>query len=102
MAKRLYVGGLPYATTDADLKDLFSEGGAVVESASIIMDKISGRSKGFGFVQMASDEEADAAIAKLNGMDYGGRKLTVNEARPLEERPRNNDDRRPSGNNRSW
>jgi cold-inducible RNA-binding protein len=99
MAKRLYVGGLPYSTTDAELKELFAGAGSV-ESASIIMDKVSGRSKGFGFVQMSTDAEADAAIDKFNGQDFGGRSLTVNEARPLEERPRR-DDRRQAGN-RSW
>lgn len=89
MAKKLYVGGLPYATTDDELKDAFSQAGSVV-SATIIMDKMSGRSKGFGFVEMSSDEEAQAGIDLWNGKDFGGRKLTVNEARPMEERPRNN------------
>ncbi len=89
MAKKLYVGGLPYSTTDAELKDAFSQAGAV-ESAVIIMDKMSGRSKGFGFVEMTSDEEAQKAIEMWNGKDFGGRNLTVNEARPMEERPRGN------------
>ncbi len=87
MAKKLYVGGLPYATTDAELKDAFSKAGAV-DSAVIIMDKMSGRSKGFGFVEMSSDEDAQKAIEMMNGKDFGGRTLTVNEARPMEERPR--------------
>lgn len=87
MAKKLYVGGLPYATTDAELKDAFSQCGAV-DSAVIIMDKMSGRSKGFGFVEMSSDEDAQKAIDQWNGKDFGGRTLTVNEARPMEERPR--------------
>ncbi len=87
MAKKLYVGGLPYSTTDAELKDAFSQAGTV-ESAVIIMDKMSGRSKGFGFVEMSSDEEAQKAIEMWNGKDFGGRSLTVNEARPMEERPR--------------
>jgi len=87
MAKKLYVGGLPYSTTDAELKDAFAQAGAV-ESAVIIMDKMSGRSKGFGFVEMSSDEEAQKAIEQWNGKDFGGRTLTVNEARPMEERPR--------------
>ena len=87
MAKKLYVGGLPYATTDSELKDAFSAAGAV-ESAVIIMDKMSGRSKGFGFVEMSSDEEAQKAIEMMNGKDFGGRTLTVNEARPMEDRPR--------------
>jgi len=89
MAKKLYVGGLPYSTTDAELKDAFAQAGAV-ESAVIIMDKMSGRSKGFGFVEMSSDEEAQKAIELWNGKDFGGRSLTVNEARPMEERPRGN------------
>ncbi len=89
MAKKLYVGGLPYATTDEELKEAFSQSGSV-DSAVIIMDKMSGRSKGFGFVEMSSDEEAQAAVDFWNGKDFGGRKLTVNEARPMEERPRNN------------
>ena len=87
MAKKLYVGGLPYSTTDAELKDAFSQAGSVV-SAVIIMDKMSGRSKGFGFVEMSSDEEATKAVDMMNGKDFGGRTLTVNEARPMEERPR--------------
>jgi RNA recognition motif-containing protein len=87
MAKKLYVGGLPYATTDTELRDAFSQAGTV-ESAVIIMDKMSGRSKGFGFVEMSSDSEAQAAIEQWNGKDFGGRTLTVNEARPMEERPR--------------
>ena len=89
MAKKLYVGGLPYATTDDELKEAFQQAGTV-EIATIIMDKMSGRSKGFGFVEMVTDEEAQAAIELWNGKDFGGRKLTVNEARPMEERPRNN------------
>lgn len=87
MAKKLYVGGLPYATTDAELKDAFSQCGTV-ESAVVIMDKMTGRSKGFGFVEMSSDEEAQSGIDMWNGKDFGGRTLTVNEARPMEERPR--------------
>jgi RNA recognition motif-containing protein len=89
MAKKLYVGGLPYATTDTELKEAFSACGTV-ESAVIIMDKMSGRSKGFGFVEMSSDDEAQKAIEAMNGKDFGGRTLTVNEARPMEERPRGN------------
>lgn len=86
MAKKLYVGGLPYSTSDAELKSHFEQAGTV-ESATIIMDKMSGRSKGFGFVEMASDEEAAKAIEMFNGQDFGGRNLTVNEARPMEDRP---------------
>jgi len=87
MAKKLYVGGLPYATTDNELREAFAGAGAV-ESAVIIMDKMSGRSKGFGFVEMSSDDDAKKAIDMWNGKDFGGRTLTVNEARPMEERPR--------------
>jgi len=85
MAKKLYVGGLPYSTTNDELKDHFSAAGSV-DSATIIMDKMSGRSKGFGFVEMSSDEDAQNAISMFNGKDFGGRNLTVNEARPMEER----------------
>lgn len=87
MAKKLYVGGLSYSTTDDTLKNTFSEAGTV-ESATIIMDKMSGRSKGFGFVEMSSDEEAQKAIEMFNGKDLDGRNITVNEARPMESRPR--------------
>ena len=88
MAKKLYVGGLPYATTEDELREAFSQAGAV-DSATIIMDRMSGRSKGFGFVEMSADEDAQKAIDLWNGKDFGGRTLTVNEARPMEERPRN-------------
>lgn len=87
MAMKLYVGNLPYSTDDSALKTMFEEVG-VVESASIIMDRMTARSKGFGFVQMSNDDEANAAIAKFNGQEINGRKLTVNEARPMEDRPR--------------
>lgn len=97
MAKKLYVGGLPYATTDTELKEAFAQCGNV-ESAVIIMDKMSGRSKGFGFVEMSSDEEAQKAVETMNGKDFGGRTLTVNEARPMEDRPRR--DFRGGGNDR--
>lgn len=86
MAKKLYVGGLPYSTTDGELRDAFAKAGAV-ESAVVIMDKMTGRSKGFGFVEMTSDEDASKAIDMFNGSDFGGRKLTVSEARPMTERP---------------
>ncbi len=85
MAKKLYVGNMSYTTTDATLKDTFSQAGEV-SSATVIMDKMTGRSKGFGFVEFANDAEADAAIAKFNGMEIEGRKVTVNEARPMEPR----------------
>ncbi|OGJ02062.1 hypothetical protein A3I95_00670 [Candidatus Nomurabacteria bacterium RIFCSPLOWO2_02_FULL_44_12] len=86
MATKLYVGGLPYSTQEDALKDLFAQAGAVV-SAVIIMDKMSGRSKGFGFVEMGSAEEAQKAISMFNDQEFEGRKLTVNEARPMEARP---------------
>ena len=85
MAKKLYIGGLPYSTTDQELREAFSQAGAV-SSAVVIMDKMSGRSKGFGFVEFDSDEDAAKAIDMWNGKDFGGRSLTVNEARPMEPR----------------
>src|SRR3954463_8673910 len=87
MGSKLYVGNLPYTTTSTDLEQLFGQHGAV-QSAEVISDRETGRSKGFGFVQMGSDDEAQAAIAALNGQDFGGRHLTVNEAKPREDRPR--------------
>ena len=86
MGKKLYVGSLSYDTTDASLKEAFSQAGTV-ESASVITDKMSGRSRGFGFVEMATDEEAQKAIEMLNGVEVDGRKVTVNEARPMTDRP---------------
>lgn len=86
MATKLYVGGLPYSTQEDSLKEYFSAAGTVV-SATIIMDKMSGRSKGFGFVEMSSDAEAQNAVSMFNGKDFEGRNLTVNEARPMEARP---------------
>jgi RNA recognition motif-containing protein len=87
MAKKLYVGGLPYATTEERLTEVFSEAGTV-ESAIIIMDRATGRSKGFGFVEMETEEEAQKAIEMFDGKDFDGRNVTVNEARPMEERPK--------------
>jgi cold-inducible RNA-binding protein len=85
LAKRLYVGGLPYETTDDELKDLFSEAGAV-ESAKVVTDRYSGRSRGFGFVEMTNDDEAQKAIDSMNGKQVGERTITVNEAKPMGER----------------
>ena len=85
MVKKLYVGGLSYNTTDELLKDGFAEAGTV-ESAVIIMDKMSGRSKGFGFVEMSTDEEAAKAIELFNGKEFDGRRVTVNEAKPPQKR----------------
>lgn len=86
MGKKLYVGNLGYSTTEADLEQLFGESGTV-QSAQVIMDRDTNRSKGFAFVEMSSDEEANAAIKALNGKEHGGRQLTVNEAKPRETRP---------------
>ena len=85
-SKNLYVGNLPFSMDSASLEVLFKEAGAVT-SASVIIDRMSGRSRGFGFVEMASDAEAQKAIEMLSGKEIEGRKLIVNEARPKEERP---------------
>ena len=85
MATKLYVGNLPFKVREEDLQALFQQAGAV-ESVNIIRDKFSGQSRGFGFVEMASNEEAQRAIQALNGTDLDGRNLTVNEARPQEKR----------------
>jgi len=85
MGKKLYVGNLPYAATEQALADAFSQCGKV-ESAKIITDRETGRSKGFGFVEMSTDEEAQSAISKFNGADYDGRSMTVNEAKPMAPR----------------
>ncbi len=85
MSKRLYVGNLSYRVTSSDLEALFAEFGAV-QSAQVVMDRESGRSKGFGFVEMSNDAEAETAIQQLNGQDHDGRPLTVNEAKPRESR----------------
>jgi RNA recognition motif-containing protein len=84
MGKKLYVGNLGYGVTDGELEQMFAAHGTV-ESAQVIMDRDTGRSKGFGFVEMKTDQEAQAAIAALNGKDSGGRALTVNEAKPRTE-----------------
>ncbi len=83
MGKKLYVGNLGYSVTDGELEKMFLVHGTV-HSAQVIMDRDTGRSKGFGFVEMASDQEAQSAIAALNGKDSNGRSLTVNEAKPRE------------------
>jgi RNA recognition motif-containing protein len=85
MASKLYVGSLPYSTTKEDLEQLFAQYGTVA-SVAIISDRDTGQSKGFGFVEFESDDAAKAAIDALNGTDFGGRRLVVNEARPLEKR----------------
>ena len=87
MATKLFVGSLAWATNDDSLKDFFAAAGTVV-SANVIMDRETNRSKGFGFVEMSSDEEAKAAVDQLNGKDLDGRAIVVSEARPREDRPR--------------
>lgn len=86
MAKRLFVGNLPYTTTEDELTQMFGAAGTV-ESAKVITDRYSGRSKGFGFVEMTTEEEAQKAIEQFNNTEIGGRAIVVNEARPMEERP---------------
>ena len=83
MVKKLFVGSLPWAVDDAKLAEIFSQAGSVV-TARVIKDRETGRSRGFGFVEMSTDEEADLAIKNLNGVDMDGRKIVVNEARPSE------------------
>lgn len=87
MSTKLYVGGLPYSVTDGQLEEIFSGHGSV-QSARVISDKFTGQSRGFGFVEMASSEEAQRAMEALNGTQLEGRTLVVNEARPQENRPR--------------
>lgn len=86
MGKKLYVGNLPYSVRDSDLEQSFGQFGTVT-SAKVMMERDTGRSKGFGFVEMGSDAEAQAAIGGMNGQPLGGRSVVVNEARPMEERP---------------
>ncbi|MBT3355998.1 RNA-binding protein [bacterium] len=88
MAKKLYVGGISYDTTTDALKELFAQAGTV-DDVVIITDRMTGQSKGFGFIEMGSDEDATAAIEMFDGKEIDGRSVTVNEARPREERPRN-------------
>ncbi len=85
MGKKLYVGNLPFSATDQILSDTFAQCGTV-QSSKIIMDRDTGRSKGFGFVEMSTDAEAAAVISKFNGADYDGRAMTVNEAKPMAPR----------------
>lgn len=105
MSKKLYVGGLSYQTSQQGLEDYFSQAGTV-SSATIITDRMTGRSKGFGFVEMANDEDADNAINMFHGKEFDGRSLTVNEARPMEDRPRTGGNFRrsngPRGGNRDY
>lgn len=101
MAKRIYVGGLSWNTTQDGLKDAFTQAGTV-ESATIVTDPISGRSRGFGFVEMSTDEEAAKAIEMFNTKELDGRTLTVNEARPKTDRPRGDFQRRDNGGSRGF
>ena len=94
--KNLYVGNLPHNTTEAELRNLFEAHGTV-EKITLVTDRDTGRSRGFGFVEMTNGSEADKAIAALNGTDLGGRTLTINEARPKSERPRGGGHRAGSG-----
>lgn len=96
MAKKLFVGGLSFDSREDSLKSAFSQAGTV-ESATVIIDKMTGRSKGFGFVEMSNDEEAQKAIDMWNGKEIDGRAVTVNEARPMESRPARNFDRGDRG-----
>jgi RNA recognition motif-containing protein len=96
MGTKLYVGGLPYSMTEQQLQDLFSQQGAVT-SAKVITDRMTGQPRGFAFVEMATSEEAQKAIASLNGTEQGGRTITVNEARPQEKRSGGSGDRGGSG-----
>jgi cold-inducible RNA-binding protein len=86
MANKLYIGNLSYSTSSEELQQAFSQAGSVVE-AVVMMDKMTGRSRGFGFVTMADQESANKAIEMFNGKDFGGRVIVVNEARPMEQRP---------------
>jgi RNA recognition motif-containing protein len=90
MATKLFIGSLAWTTTDDSLRDFFASVGTVT-SANVIVDRDTNRSKGFGFVEMSTDEEAKKAVDELNGKELDGRAIVVNEARPREERPRNND-----------
>ena len=101
MGKRLFIGSLPYSTTDSQLEELFA-GAGKVESAKVIIDKFSGRGKGFGFVEMASDEEAQNAIKMFNGYSLEGRSIVVNIARPREDRGSNNFGDRRNFKQKRW
>jgi RNA recognition motif-containing protein len=96
MENKLYVGNLPYAATEEEVKTHFSQAGTVT-SVALIIDKASGRAKGFGFVEMSTAEEAQKAISMFNGQDFMGRAITVNVAKPREDKPRNFGDRNRGG-----
>ena len=101
MAKRLFVGSLPYSATSAQLEELFSQVGKI-QSLNLITDRFSGQSKGFAFVEFATEEEAKEAITKFNNFELDGRKIVVNEARPQEDRNQGGQDRRNFNRSRSW
>jgi len=101
MSNKIYIGGLPFSTTEGQLEEAFSAHGTV-ESARVITDKLTGRSRGFGFVEMSSGGEAQKAIDGLNGTQLEGRTLTVNEAKPQEKRSGFGDDRRDGGGRNRW
>src|SRR5947209_16521631 len=101
MGNKLYVGGLPYSVTEGRLQELFAAHGTV-ESAKVIMDKFTGQSRGFGFVEMSSGGEAQRAIQALNGTELGGRTLTVNEPKPMERRESGRDRGNWSGGRDRW
>jgi len=96
MGTKLYVGNLSFNTMDTDIKTLFQQAGTVV-SCDLILDKFTGKSRGFAFVEMSTQEEANKAVAEFNGKEFDGRALTVNEAKPREERPRGGFGPRPGG-----
>ena len=96
MTNKLYVGSLSYDTTEDGLKDFFAQAGTV-SSASVIIDKFSGRSKGFGFVEMSNEDEAKKAIEELNGKELDGRSIVVDEAKPMEKKPFRDNDNRGGG-----
>ena len=96
MGHKLYVGNLSFRVTSEDLQDYFGAAGEV-ESANVVFDRETGRSRGFGFVEMASEDAATAAISQFNGQEYDGRNLVVNEARPREDRPRGSGNRSYAG-----
>jgi RNA recognition motif-containing protein len=101
MGNKLYVGGLPYSTTEGQLQEIFEAHGTV-ESARVISDKFTGQSRGFGFIEMSSGDEAQKAISALNGTQMGGRTLTVNEAKPQERRDGGGGGQRNGGQKNRW
>ena len=101
MAKKIYVGGLPYAVRDEELKEFFAAAGNI-ESATVIMDRATNRSKGFGFVEFSTDDEAQKAIEMFDSKDFGGRTINVNEAKPMEDRPRRDNTGGGFGRGNRW